>query len=441
MLQMWTRKLLFAKSSAAWRTIAGNVRPQPALLSATSNNPVIRSFSSAKDQEELRGDEMHIRWKPAIRPEDELAEEEIEEMEEDFDEDGEASVEMSKRLLELGRVTYRHVDPMPEWLLEKQQEICSHRTSAQIRRCLKSWMVKYDHELMLKYRKRALGWYDTPQHEAQYSEGEEAKRIIYGPEETTAYAHYHMPSRYIITKRIFGELKQVMRDYQPKRILDFGCGPATVAAAAHTIWPDGEIQHYHGIDISQAMIDAGKIMTRSIIPNATFWNRNADILQRALNKNERYDLIVASYTLTELPTDAARKAATQMLFELLDVNGVLVLLEAGSPFGSHTVRTARQFILDMTASVDKYGKFEVSKPRDLSQQAEDEGEEDWEHKEKDEKGGKKQNNIKSSNLMILPPPSTKLKYTDLMTKVIAPCTHDRPCPIKAGGWCSFGQKV
>ena len=433
MLQVWTRRLLLTRSST-WR------HAPISLLATTNNSSLFRSFSSAKEEEELRGDEMHIRWKPAIRPEDELAEEEVEEMEDDFDPDGEASVEMSKRLLELGRVTYRHVDPMPEWLLEKQQEICSHRTSAQIRRCLKSWMVKYDHELMLKYRKRSLGWYDTPQHEAQFSESEEGKKMIYGPEETTAYAHYHMPSRYIITKRIFGELKEVMRDYQPKRILDFGCGPATAAAAAYTIWLNGEIQHYHGIDVSQAMIDAGKIMTRSIIPNATFWNRNADILQRALNKNERYDLIVASYTLTELQTDAARKAATQMLFELLDVNGVLVLLEAGSPFGSHTVRTARQFILDMTASVDKYGKFEVSKPRDLFQQVDDE-DDDWNQEEKDDKGKKKQRNNKSSNLMILPPPSTKLKYTDLLARVIAPCTHDRPCPIKAGGWCSFGQKV
>ena len=32
---------------------------------------------------------------------------------------------------------------------------------------------------------------------------------------------------------------------------------------------------------------------------------------------------------TELPSDAARRAATQLLFELLDDGGVLIILEAG----------------------------------------------------------------------------------------------------------------
>lgn len=83
--------------------------------------------------------------------------------------------------------------------------------------------------------------------------------------------------------------------------------------------------------------------------------------------SERYDLVVVSFTLTELPSDSARIAALQLLYECVNEGGVLVLLEqgkectnvmcvdvlmmtsvqtTGSPYGSHTVRTARQFILD-----------------------------------------------------------------------------------------------
>ena len=50
----------------------------------------------------------------------------------------------------------------------------------------------------------------------------------------------------------------------------------------------------------------------------------------------------------------------QLLFELLDVGGHLVILEAGNPYGSHTVRTARQLVLDIFNNVDKNGNFDAS---------------------------------------------------------------------------------
>lgn len=50
----------------------------------------------------------------------------------------------------------------------------------------------------------------------------------------------------------------------------------------------------------------------------------------------------------------------QLLFELLDVGGYLVILEAGNPYGSHTVRTARQLVLDIFNNADKDGNFDAS---------------------------------------------------------------------------------
>lgn len=49
--------------------------------------------------------------------------------------------------------------------------------------------------------------------------------------------------------------------FAPKRILDFGCGPATVASAAVDVWGTS-VKKYTGVDISKAMIDTAKIMTR-----------------------------------------------------------------------------------------------------------------------------------------------------------------------------------
>lgn len=37
-----------------------------------------------------------------------------------------------------------------------------------------------------------------------------------------------------------------------------------------------------------------------------------------------------------------------------------MILEAGNPYGSHTVRTARQLVLDIFNNVDKDGNFDAS---------------------------------------------------------------------------------
>jgi ribosomal protein RSM22 (predicted rRNA methylase) len=126
-------------------------------------------------------------------------------------------------------------------------------------------------------------------------------------------------------------------------------------------------------------------------------------------------------------TDATKRAAVQVLYEALDVNGILVLIDNGSPIGSHSVRTARQFLLDMfntTSSSDrvsdKEGEAVSASPRMYGKTAEVQ--------------------------YVLPPPTDPAtqkpyRYEDFTVKVLAPCTHDKVCPLKPGAWCSFKQKT
>jgi hypothetical protein len=50
---------------------------------------------------------------------------------------------LSRKLLSLSRVYYRHIESLPNWFEEKQSEITKNRTPAQIRRCLSNWMVRF----------------------------------------------------------------------------------------------------------------------------------------------------------------------------------------------------------------------------------------------------------------------------------------------------------
>ena len=98
------------------------------------------------------------------------------------------------------------------------------------------------------------------------------------------------------------------------------------------------------------MLDAAKNVMNDVKQHhntdAIFWDKSSDIVRKAEMTGERFDMIISSFSLVELQSDPMRRAATQLLFELLDVGGVLVIIENGNPQGSHTVRTARQLILD-----------------------------------------------------------------------------------------------
>ena len=141
---------------------------------------------------------------------------------EDLDGEPDPRYKLGKLILSLGKIHYRHVETYSEDFLDKLNEICSYRTKLQIRRCLKDWMIKNDREILKKYRLKPLKWGNQLP-----SDDKILQYYIYGPEETAAYAFYFMPSRYYLFKRVCKELKLLNPNFQPKRVLDFGCGTGT----------------------------------------------------------------------------------------------------------------------------------------------------------------------------------------------------------------------
>lgn len=163
---------------------------------------------------------------------------------------------LGRRLLRLGKVNYRHIEGMPEWLQMVQKDICSNRTVPQIRRCLDKWMIKSDRELQERFRNKRLIW-------RRDGNSDKVQAVVtYGPEETIAYAHYFLPARYALAKRVLLEAKTLLPRFRPRRVLDFGCGPATVGAALAEVWGStdagGGCEKYTGVDISRSMLDAAK---------------------------------------------------------------------------------------------------------------------------------------------------------------------------------------
>ena len=170
--------------------------------------------------------------------------EDYDDEDEDWDEDGEFEEEeelnplfrVGKQLLKMSRVKYRHMESMPDWVQEKADIITSHRTGPQIRRCLKNWMIKPDREQYAKYRTKRLMWREKEKERNGPNNSQPLDLPAYGPNETVAYTHYFMPSKFGISRRVFRELSMLAPSFQPQNMLDFGCGPGTAGAAAVEVW-------------------------------------------------------------------------------------------------------------------------------------------------------------------------------------------------------------
>mmetsp|Transcript_10422 Transcript_10422/g.15854 ORF Transcript_10422/g.15854 Transcript_10422/m.15854 type:complete len:895 (+) Transcript_10422:39-2723(+) len=356
----------------------------------------------------------------------------------EFEEIGEEfmpQIKVGKQLLKLGRVPYRSIENLPDWVTQRKEEISVHRTPQQIRRCVKNWMLKPDRDLQRKYAYRNLGWMPTAPSDAS----KEADRVMpYGPEETIAYVNYFFPSRYVITRRVFREIKTILPKYKPQRILDFGCGPGTAGAAAVDVWGRDVVRRYNGVDMSQSMLDAAKVMTtRMGLPythqdthdkgrvtkqavsggagvSVTLDSKTVDVVSRiaARGDDQRFDMAVSAYTLSELTSDAVKRAAVQVMYEALDVDGILVIIDNGNPVGSHHTRSARQMLLELFGSSGSSGAPQPVPTKDTA-----------------------------VRYVLQPPSHPRLKYEDFEVKVISPCTHDGVCPLRKGSWCSFSQRA
>ena len=183
---------------------------------------------------------------------------------EDFDEFDDEEVDPEVQVfVNATRSNYRRREKLPEWVLAQKHEIRQNRTMAQIRRCLKGWMIKAGRQNKRgpAFRERPLEWKETQKKlgVTRVSDGTLDVKA-YGPEETIAYMHYFFPGKFSIHRRVFRDMTMFLGpSFKPKKILDFGCGPGTAAAAAIDVWGDNPDMLYSGVDMSRSMIDAADL--------------------------------------------------------------------------------------------------------------------------------------------------------------------------------------
>ncbi len=155
-----------------------------------------------------------------------------------------------------------------------------------------------------------------------------------------AYLAVRAPATFAAISAALSEVGRLAPDFAPKSMSDIGAGPGTAsfAAAAYFV----SLQR-------TAMIEADArfaAIANDLAPNLPF---AANVRQQSLaDPLEKSDLLIAGYVLAELPVESAAKAALH-LWQASE--GVLVLVEPGTPQGFARIRACRNTLLKAGANI------------------------------------------------------------------------------------------
>jgi ribosomal protein RSM22 (predicted rRNA methylase) len=159
--------------------------------------------------------------------------------------------------------------------------------------------------------------------------------------EARAYVATRFPATYAAARRSIDILRAVMPDFRPRRMLDVGAGPGTVACAAREVW---ELADITLLEPNAHLRTLGQeILKQLSIP--AVWA--PDPVGR-LDNTDEYDLVTAGYVLNELPQADLEKTILKLWSAC---TGILLLIEPGTPHGSAVIQTARDLLLKSGANL------------------------------------------------------------------------------------------
>jgi ribosomal protein RSM22 (predicted rRNA methylase) len=178
-----------------------------------------------------------------------------------------------------------------------------------------------------------------------YRAGQGSARVVTEADDALAYALSRLPATYAACAAVFAEARRRAPEFAPARLLDVGTGPGGAAWAALEAWPG--IGAAVQLDAAKPFLD----LARRLAAEAPTALRTADLIRTDLTGAEALpaaDLVTASYVLAEIP-QAQQGALVDRLWAACE--GVLGLMEPGTPAGFERLRAARVRLIAAGATV------------------------------------------------------------------------------------------
>ena len=194
---------------------------------------------------------------------------------------------------------------------------------------------------------------------------------VAGQSDIAAYLTTRMPATFAAVATVLEAACDRLPDFAPRTLLDAGAGPGTASWAAGDAF--STLETITLVDHNSGLLEvAGALAAASARQPLATAERLVGTLTRLPVDDRRFDLVLASYALTEV-ADSDIDDVVRGLWDCC--TGVLVIVEPGRPRDYLRLMAGRAALIAAGA------------------------------------------------------------------RVIAPCPHDRPCPLPTGDWCHFSARL
>ncbi|MEK7577671.1 MAG: small ribosomal subunit Rsm22 family protein [Patescibacteria group bacterium] len=171
-----------------------------------------------------------------------------------------------------------------------------------------------------------------------------------GPKDMLAYLSLRFPATYAQLMGALFQIKERIPNWEPKTMLDLGCGPATGMFAAKEVFPS--ITTAMGIDRERYFLSIGEeLLYESKLDMKATWEQKTIPSFLDASQEAKYDLIIISNVLNELTVEL-REQLVEKLIECS--SGVVLLLEAGNNRGSQIIQKTAQDLSEKQTLIAPY---------------------------------------------------------------------------------------
>jgi ribosomal protein RSM22 (predicted rRNA methylase) len=177
-----------------------------------------------------------------------------------------------------------------------------------------------------------------------YRAGGTSAAVIRGEADALAYALARLPATYAACAVVLAEAARMAPRFAPRRLLDAGCGPGAASWAAAEAF---DLAHVAWLDASAPFLKlAARLAHEGPEPLRSPEVITADLA--AGGAWPKADLVTASYALAEI-APARQAAVVDALWAACE--GLLVLVEPGTPAGYGRILAARQALIAQGAEI------------------------------------------------------------------------------------------
>jgi ribosomal protein RSM22 (predicted rRNA methylase) len=178
-----------------------------------------------------------------------------------------------------------------------------------------------------------------------YRAGRPSSGVIREADDALAYALTRLPATYAACATVLAEAARMAPGFAPGRLLDAGAGTGAASWAALEVWPALEALTW--LDANPLFLALAQQLAREGAPALRSASPQRGDLTTA-GPWPQADLVVASYALAEIVPDKQTLTISELW---ASCEGVLVLVEPGTPAGYGRILAARAALIGAGATI------------------------------------------------------------------------------------------